>query len=101
MRVEWTRPAVLNGILQKYIIAYSIDAGNLVNVTVDYNQQQVSELFFYKHCYIIINAIQTQSYDIGGLAPYQMVTVIISTINRAGTSGPSKRLSGFSSEAGT
>ena len=44
--------------------------------------------------------LQTQSYNVTGLSPYQLVTVIVFATNGAGTSGPSNTLSGRSSEAG-
>ena len=43
---------------------------------------------------------QTQSYDITGLSPYQLVTVTITATNGGGTSDPSDPMDGRSSEAG-
>ena len=43
---------------------------------------------------------QTQSYDITGLSPYQLVTVTITATNEVGTSGLSDAESGRSSEGG-
>ena len=43
---------------------------------------------------------QTQSYDITGLSPYQLVTVTITATNEVGTSGLSVAVSGRSSEGG-
>jgi len=42
---------------------------------------------------------QTQSYDITGLSPYQLITVTITASNGGGTSDPSNEVSGRSSEA--
>ena len=43
---------------------------------------------------------QTQSYDITGLSPYQLVTLTITATNGGGTSGNSTAVEGRSSEAG-
>ena len=43
---------------------------------------------------------QTQSYNITGLSPYQLVTVTITATNDVGTSDLSDEASGRSSEAG-
>jgi len=41
VRVTWTRPAVLNGILVSYTIMYIINGGSR-STTVDYNEEEVS-----------------------------------------------------------
>ena len=51
--------------------------------------------------YVVTFLKQTQSYDITGLSPYQLVTVTITAINGVGTSDLSDEASGRSSEAGT
>ena len=48
-----------------------------------------------------ITITQTQSYDITGLSPYQLVTVTITATNGGGTSNPSDEVSGRSSEEGS
>ncbi|XP_065905061.1 uncharacterized protein [Dysidea avara] len=78
--VTWTRPAVQNGILTSYSVKYVTIAGTR-NILVEYNGEE------------------TQSYNIIGLSPYQLVAVIITASNRGGTSGPSKEVFGRSSEA--
>ena len=49
-------------------------------------------------CYYVF--LQTQSYNITGLSPYQLVTVTITATNGGGTSEPSDEASGRSSESG-
>ena len=44
MRVTWTRPDVLNGIIVSYTITYETD-GPSMSITVDYNGEDVSCLF--------------------------------------------------------
>ncbi|XP_065904304.1 receptor-type tyrosine-protein phosphatase delta-like isoform X2 [Dysidea avara] len=80
VRVTWTRPDVLNGILISYTITYVTD-GPPTDMIVDYNQQE------------------TQFYDIMGLDPYQLVTVTLRATTGGGTSDRSNELSGRSSEA--
>ena len=49
VRVMWTRPAVLNGILATYTIVYNSNDP----VTVNYNGQPVSPyISFFKNCLI-------------------------------------------------
>ena len=48
----------------------------------------------------MIKMTQTQSYDITGLSPYQLVTVTITATNGGGTSDLSDAVSGRSSEGG-
>ena len=42
VRVMWTRPAVLNGILISYTIVYTVEGVSQSPVTVDYNGELVS-----------------------------------------------------------
>ena len=50
--------------------------------------------------YVGILLSQTQSFDITGLSPYQLVTVTITATNGGGTSDFSNAVSGRSSEGG-
>ena len=70
------------------------------DMTVDYNQQEVSCLYiacnevimsYYRHSFMIL-------WDL--IHTYLLVTVTLHAINGGGTSGPSNVLSGRSSEAG-
>ena len=54
---------------------------------------------FHVESFIIIT--QTQSYDVTGLSPFQLVTVIITATNGGGTSDPSDQVSGRSNEEGS
>ena len=62
VRVTWTRPDVLNGILISYTITYVTD-GPPTDMIVDYNQQEVSCLYitcsgvimsYYRHSFMIL-----------------------------------------------
>jgi len=96
VRVTWTRPALPNGILLTYLIIYGTAKNE--RQTVEYNGKEVSYLFI--STFINSLVLQTQIYDITGLAPYQMVTVHVFATNGAETSGSSNTVTGFSSEEG-
>ena len=99
VRVTWTRPAVLNGILISYTITYVINT-DVRSITVDYNGEEVSM----RNNVTVLSFVtckQTQSYDIVGLSPYQLISVTITAITGGGTSGPSEEEFGRSSEAGS
>ena len=49
---------------------------------------------------VSIVVLQTQSYYITGLAPYQLVTVTITATNGGGTSGSSNEITGRAGETG-
>ena len=53
VRVTWTRPDLLNGMLSSYTIVYTAEGVSQSSVTVDYNGESVSLYISYKHCCII------------------------------------------------
>ena len=54
VRVTWTTPDLLNGILISYTIVYTVEGvSQPTTVTVNYNGEPVSLYISYKHCYII------------------------------------------------
>ena len=87
-----------DGIITTYTIRYVVDNSSMSNVP--YNGEEVSTIIscLCKHYNVIT---QTQSYDITGLSPYQLVTVTITATNGGGTSNSSSQVPGRSSEEGT
>ena len=88
------------GIISIYTITYIIDgSSDSSNEFVDYNGQEVDIINWYFTC-ICILLYQTQTYEITGLSPYQLVTVTITATNGGGTSDPSNEVFSRSNEAG-
>ena len=90
-----------NGIITTYTIRYIVDGNSMsMSRNVSYNGEEVSAITLCscRHYNVIT---QTQSYDITGLSPYQLVTVTITATNGGGTSNSSDDVSGRSSEEGS
>ena len=100
IHVSWSRPTILNGIITMYTITYDA-SGDTRNIDVNYNGQQVSSYVHYIGILHIEIFIQMQSYNITGLAPYQLIRVTITAINGGGRSDPSNEVSGRTGEEGT
>ena len=91
VRVSWSEPNPANGIITMYTI--------FVNGSESDTVDGVSKLQLYRCCYYVFLQ-STQSYDIIGLSPNQLVTVTITATNGGGTSNPSVAVGNRSSEAG-
>ena len=106
VRVTWRAPTQPNGVLNSYTIIYHIDYGSDAAIDVHYNGRMVCSYYVHVNCIYVrmkiynhFYALQTQSYDITGLAPYQLVTVTIIAINDGGTSGNSNVMMNRSNES--
>ena len=97
VRVTWTRPTMPNGIITSYTIRY-VTNSNIESENVPYTGGEVSTIFMFIYVGILLS--QTQSFDITGLFPYQLVIVTITATNGGGTSDLSDAVSGRSSEGG-
>ena len=87
-----------NGIITSYTISYVTDS-NSGSENVPYTGEEVSTIILCSYNVGILLS-QTQSFDITGLSPYQLVTVTITATNERGTSDLSDEVSGRSSEGG-
>ena len=101
VHVTWSAPTQPNGVLISYTIIYNINGGSFNNVNIPYNAREVSCSYSGYTVYsCIIIQIQTQTFDITGLAPYQLVTVTITATNGGGTSVDSNEMTGRAGEIG-